>query len=91
MDDGARRRWTGGHPEASLFRTPFFAELQTCNDRLPANPARAHEARGLEYEAEQICKEMGATSTHCFVMLHRARMRPRAGFEQQWCAGQPGN
>ncbi len=81
-----------GDPETSLSRTQFFEVLQACIDRLPANLGRIFMMREwLEYETDQICKELDITSTNCFVMLHRARMRLRECLEQQWFAGQPGS
>ncbi len=38
----------------------------------------------LEYETGEICKELGITSTNCFVMLYRARMRLRECLEMNW-------
>jgi RNA polymerase sigma-70 factor (ECF subfamily) len=59
--------------------------LQTCLDRLPAGLARIFMMREwLEYETGQICKELGITSTNCFVMLFRARMRLRECLDVEW-------
>ena len=81
-----------GDPEASLSRTQFFEVLQACIDHLPAHLGRIFMMREwLEYETEQICKDLEITSTNCFVMLHRARMRLRECLEQQWFAGQTGS
>ncbi|MEO8187151.1 MAG: sigma factor-like helix-turn-helix DNA-binding protein, partial [Burkholderiaceae bacterium] len=52
---------------------------------LPAGLARIFMMREwLEYETDEICKELGITSTNCFVMLFRARMRLRECLEMQW-------
>lgn len=76
-----------GDPEASLSRSQFFEVLQMCIDKLPANLGRIFMMREwLELETEQICKELGITSTNCFVMLHRARMRLRECLEMNWFA-----
>ena len=81
-----------GDPESSLSRSQFFEVLQACIDQLPANLGRVFMMREwLEQETDQICKELGITSTNCFVMLHRARMRLRECLEQRWFAGQPGS
>lgn len=85
--DGHRRSapldW--GDPEATLSRSQFFEVLQTCLDRLPAGLARIFMMREwLEYETGQICKELGITSTNCFVMLFRARMRLRECLDVEW-------
>ncbi len=76
-----------GDPHASLERTEFFEILQMCVDKLPAGLGRIFMMREwLEYETDQICKEMAITSTNCFVMLHRARMRLRECLEMNWFA-----
>ncbi len=74
-----------GDPEASYSRVQFFDVLQICIDELPAALARAFMMREwLELETAQICKELGISSTHCFVMLHRARLRLRECLEMRW-------
>ena len=76
-----------GDPEESLSRTQFFDVLQMCMDKLPAGLARIFMMREwLEYETSDICKELGITSTNCFVMLFRARMRLRECLEMNWFA-----
>lgn len=91
-DDGHRRNkpldW--GDPEATYSRVQFFEVLQMCVEQLPSALARVFMMREwLELETAQICKETGVTSTNCFVMLHRARMRLRECLEQRWFAGEP--
>lgn len=86
-DDGHRTAgpldW--GDPESTLSRTQFFDVLQTCVDALPAALARIFMMREwLEYETDEICKELGITTTNCFVMLYRARMRLRECLEINW-------
>ena len=77
-----------GDPEEALNRTQFFDVLQMCVDKLPAGLARIFMMREwLEYETDEICKELGITSTNCFVMLFRARMRLRECLEMQWFGG----
>ena len=77
-----------GDPEESLSRTQFFDVMQMCIDRLPAALARVFMMREwLEYETDAICKELSITSTNCFVMLFRARMRLRECLEMEWFGG----
>ena len=74
-----------GDPERSFERTQFFDVLQACVDHLPAGLARIFMMREwLEYETSEICKELDITSTNCFVMLYRARMRLRECLEMNW-------
>jgi RNA polymerase sigma-70 factor, ECF subfamily len=77
-----------GDPEESLSRSQFFDVLQMCVDNLPAGLGRIFMMREwLEYDTSDICKELGITSTNCFVMLFRARMRLRECLEMSWFAG----
>ena len=56
-----------------------------CVDQLPTGLARIFMMREwLEYDTDEICKELEITSTNCFVMLFRARMRLRECLETQW-------
>jgi len=78
-----------GDPQGSLERTEFFAVLQACLDQLPAALARAFLLREwMGFETADICKELQVTSTNCFVMLYRARMRLRECLEARWFAGE---
>lgn len=76
-----------GNPEAALNQTQFLEVLQMCIETLPATLARIFMMREwLEYETDQICKELNISSTNCFVMLYRARMRLRECLEIKWLA-----
>jgi RNA polymerase sigma-70 factor (ECF subfamily) len=76
---------TWGDPEASLNRNQFLEIVQACVDRLPASLGRIFMMREwLEYDTDEICKELGITSTNAFVMLYRARMRLRECLELNW-------
>jgi len=74
-----------GDPEATLNQAQFLEVLQLCVDALPAALGRIFMMREwLEYETDQICKELGISSTNCFVMLYRARTRLRECMEIKW-------
>ena len=78
-----------GDPEAALSRTQFFDVLQVCVEHLPAAMGRVFMMREwLELDTGQICKELGITSTNCFVLLHRARLRLRECLEMNWFAAE---
>jgi len=80
-----------GDPETTLSRSEFMAVLQTCLDDLPPALGRIFLLREwLELETPEICKELAVTSTNCFVMLYRARMRLRECLEIRWFAGNAG-
>ena len=75
--------WTD--PDASLTQKEFFAKLEECLARLPAKTAQTFMMREhLGFETDEICKELGVTSTHCWVLLYRARMALRECLQANW-------
>ena len=73
------------NPERSLEERRFFDALERCLQSLPKNTARAftlREVMGLD--TEDICKELGISTSNCWVMLHRARVSLRACLERTW-------
>ncbi len=74
-----------GDPNALLERREFFEILQLCVDKLPASIGRVFMMREwLELETEEICKELAISSSNCWVMLYRARMRLRECLNLNW-------
>ncbi len=74
-----------GDPERLLSERQFMKALERCVEGLPPVTSQAflmREVMGLE--TEEICKELGVSSTNCWVLLHRARMRLRACLEETW-------
>lgn len=72
--------WT--EPDSALERKQFLAALEQCLARLPARTAQAFLMREhLGLETAEICKELGVTATHCWVLLYRARMALRQCLE----------
>jgi RNA polymerase sigma-70 factor, ECF subfamily len=75
------------HPEGALSEKQFFAVLEACLRALPERTARVFMMREhLGLETAEICKELGITPTHLWVMLHRARMALRLCLEANWFA-----
>jgi RNA polymerase sigma-70 factor (ECF subfamily) len=75
------------HPEGALGQKQFLAALEACLRALPERTARVFIMREhLGLETSEICKELGITATHCWVMLHRARMSLRLCLEKNWFA-----
>jgi RNA polymerase sigma-70 factor, ECF subfamily len=86
-DDGhfadAPEEWAS--PERSLEERRFFEVLERCLQALPRNTASAFTMREvLGLETEEICKELGISTSNCWVMLYRARMSLRACLERTW-------
>jgi RNA polymerase sigma-70 factor (ECF subfamily) len=72
-------------PERSLEERRFFEALERCLQALPKNTASAFTMRELMgLETEEICKELGISTSNCWVMLYRARMSLRACLERTW-------
>jgi len=73
------------HPEQALNQRQFLAALEACLRTLPERTARVFMMREhLGLETPEICKELGITATHCWVMLHRARMALRLCLQENW-------
>jgi len=74
-----------GNPDATLGQKQFFAALEECLGRLPKKTSDAFMLREhLGLETGEICKELGVTPTHCWVLLYRARMALRECLETNW-------
>lgn len=72
-------------PEGALGQKQFLAALEACLCALPERTAQAFMMREhLGLETAEICKELAITPTHCWVMLHRARMALRLCLEKNW-------
>ena len=72
-------------PDASFEQKRFFAALELCLAKLPAKTSQAFMMREhLGLETDEICKELGVTSTHCWVLLYRARMALRECLNKEW-------
>ncbi len=74
-----------GDPAKALEQKDFFATLETCLDKLPANTARIFMMREwLELDTADICKELQISSSNAWVLLFRARVRLRECLELNW-------
>ena len=74
-------------PEGALGQKQFLAALEACLRALPERTARVFMMREhLGMDTPEICKELGITATHLWVMLHRARMALRLCLQSNWFA-----
>lgn len=72
-------------PQASLEQKRFWEVFDACIDALPAKPARVFGMRELlGMETEEICKELGLSTSNCWVLLHRARLGLRDCLSRRW-------
>lgn len=74
-----------GDPHAGLEQKRFWEVLEICLTKLPAATARVFTMRELMgMETDEICKELGLTSSNCWVLLHRARLGLRECLDLKW-------
>lgn len=74
-----------GDPEQSLENHEFWLVFDLCMTNLPEAAARVFSMREfLGLEVREICKELGITTSNCWVILHRARMHLRLCLQQRW-------
>jgi RNA polymerase sigma-70 factor (ECF subfamily) len=72
-------------PEQALESKQFLEALEKCLSALPARTSRVFLMREhLGIETAEICKELGITATHCWVLLYRARMALRECLQLNW-------
>jgi RNA polymerase sigma-70 factor (ECF subfamily) len=72
-------------PERSFEQVRFWEVFERCNVQLPPQTARVFAMREIMgMETGEICKELGITSTNCWVILYRARMSLRECLETAW-------
>lgn len=79
---------TWSNPDASFEQKEFWAVFDACLNNLPDRIARVYMMREfLEFETEEICRQLGISTGNCWVILHRARMGLRECLENRWFQG----
>lgn len=74
-------------PDATLQERQFFAVLEACVEKLPPQQGRAFMMREwLELSTDDICKEVGVSTSNLWVLLHRARARLQVCLNERWFA-----
>lgn len=82
------RAW--GDPDATLEQKDFFRVMEICLEKLPASTARIFMMREwLELDTDEICKELGISTSNAWVMLYRARVRLRECLDLNWFGRRP--
>jgi RNA polymerase sigma-70 factor (TIGR02943 family) len=72
-------------PEESMQSRQFWSTFETCLDHLPAQAGRVFMMREfLGFEADEICAQLGITTSNCHVILHRARLKLRGCMDSGW-------
>jgi len=78
-----------GNPAGAFENSRFWAAFELCLERLPARTAKVFTMREvMDLTTDEICQELGITTTNCWVMLHRARLTLRECLEMTWFDGQ---
>ena len=82
--DGARPvAWPG--PEQSMQSRQFWLVFETCLSQLPPATGRVFMMREfLGFDADEICRQLGITTSNCHVILHRARLKLRTCMDAGW-------
>ena len=78
-------RAAAGLARAGAREKQFLQALEKCLAALPARTSQVFLMREhLGFETDEICKELGITATHCWVLLYRARMALRDCLQKGW-------
>jgi RNA polymerase sigma-70 factor, ECF subfamily len=80
-----------GDPQKSLENKRFHDVFEACMALLPEKIARVFMMREfLGLETDEICKELSISTSNCWVVLYRARMRLRECLQINWFGAEPG-
>ncbi|MGH8679692.1 MAG: sigma-70 family RNA polymerase sigma factor [Burkholderiales bacterium] len=75
-------------PERSFEQKRFWEIFERCTSSMPSQTARVFAMRELMgMSTEEICKDLGITTTNCWVILYRARMALRECLGLNWFGG----
>lgn len=73
------------NPEESMQTRQFWAVFETCLDHLPPATGKVFMMREfLGFESDEICAQLGITTSNCHVILHRARLKLRGCMDTGW-------
>ena len=73
------------HPEQAFRQNEFMQILHQCLGILPERVASVFVLREIEgQESEEICKELGLSTSNLRVILHRTRTQLRRCLERNW-------
>ena len=71
--------------EVDIENSELQDQIDECIDNLPEKYAIAFRMKTvLEYDTEDICNELGITSSNLWVLLYRARTQLRSCMEKNW-------
>lgn len=71
--------------EKNIENEELRNQLELCINKLPEKYAMVFRMKTVqEFETEEICKELGITSSNLWVIIHRARTQLRICMEDNW-------
>jgi RNA polymerase sigma-70 factor (ECF subfamily) len=80
-----------GDPQKSLENKRFHDVFEACMELLPEKIGRVFMMREfLGLETDEICKELSISTSNCWVVLYRARMRLRECLQINWFGAEAG-
>lgn len=82
-DDARPMPWPA--PEESMHNREFWRVFEACLDHLPENTGRVFMMREfLGLDADEVCSQLGLSTSNCHVILHRARLKLRGCMGSGW-------
>jgi len=84
IEERAPTTW-GNEAEMDIENTELKNAIDGCIDFLPEKYRMVFLLKTVQnYETEEICNELGITSSNLWVIIHRARHQLRKCLEQSW-------
>ena len=84
IEDRVPQSWKSA-TEKNIENRELQAQIDECIDRLPEKYALVFRMKTiLEYETDDICKELDITASNLWVIIHRARTQLRTCMEKNW-------
>lgn len=73
------------NPLTGVLRKEFYQVLKKCLDALPEKWAAAFTLKNMDDRSgEEVCKELGISSSNFWVIMHRAKLQLRSCMEKNW-------
>lgn len=84
LEERVPQSWEN-HLEKSIENEELKSQLDACIDALPKKYEMVFRMKTIqELETEEICKELGITTSNFWVIIHRARVQLRKCMEDNW-------
>jgi RNA polymerase sigma-70 factor (TIGR02943 family) len=84
LEERVQQSWDNAS-EKKIENEELRNQLELCINKLPEKYAMVFRMKTVqEFETEEICKELGITSSNLWVIIHRARTQLRKCMEDNW-------